>query len=120
MIRPSSVLFDKNKESWLAVEENVIRIFTSKNSVVQYRIENNEKPINVLHRYSDGSLEPVIFWSNQPKTEETDRPLMDLIEEQYYSEFDDINDYEEDIDFYDLCSGSANDSNPNAEKSEEE
>lgn len=104
MIKTSSILIDKNNETWLAIEGNIIRVFTTKTAAVQYKVTNQNKQIEVLHRYSDGSLQPLLFWGNQ---EFIDRPLMDLIEDEYYS--NDEDGYDDDINFYDLCIGAAND-----------
>ena len=109
MIKPSSILIDKNNETWLAIEGNIIRVFTTKTSAVQYKVTNQDKQVEVLHRYSDGSLQPLLFWGNQEFVE-NDRPLMDLIEDEYYS--DDEDGYDNDINFYELCSGVSNDVAP--------
>jgi len=105
MLHSTNILADKNNETWLAVEGNVIHVFTTKSAVVQYRTENHE--VNVLHRYSDGSLEPLMFWGNQ-EVIATELPLMDFIEAEYYSESEEG--YDEELDFYDLAA--ANDVAP--------
>ena len=112
----SSILIDTNNETWLAVEGNVIRVFTTKTSAVQYRTENQNKQIAVLHRYPDGSLQPLLFWGNQEFVE-NDRALMDSIEDDYY--FDGEDGYDDDIDFYNMCSGAANDATPATENKDE-
>lgn len=99
-----SILLNDNKETWLAVDGNILNIFTTKISAIQHRLDNSEKSIKVLHRYSDGTMEPLLFWSDEKV--EIDRPLMDLIDEEhgFYDDFDD------DLDFYDLVA--SNDSLP--------
>ena len=97
-ISSSSVLINNNNESWLAVEGNVIRVFTTKSSAVQYRSDNIEKSINVLHRYSDGSMQPLLCWPGH--TEENSAPLMDIIEEEFYDDYRDG--FEDALDFYEL------------------
>jgi hypothetical protein len=97
-----SVLVDKNKESWLVVEtNNVIRVFTNKNSAIDYRSKNKEKVVSVLHRYSDGTMQPLLNWPGE--SDITNKTMSPQEFEQVYGEFDNLKDYEEDIDFYDLC-----------------
>ena len=95
-----SVLVDKNKESWLAIEENVIRVFTTKNSAIEYRNNNKGKVETVLHRYSDGTLQPLLNWPNEPPSSdlETIEQVDHLVDEletklkELYDELDNIND----------------------------
>jgi len=102
-MRHSSILVDKNNQSWLAIEGNIIRVFTTKISAVQYREENSKSQINVLHRYDDGSLHPLFCWPHQPHENQ------ELLFEDHSHEFDDPNEFDSDIDFYDLCTCAAND-----------
>lgn len=98
-----SILADKNKESWLVVEsDNVIRIFTNKNSAVQYRSQNKDKVVNVLHRYSDGTLHPLLNWPGEANKDSTvQNEIITAKElEEFYEEIDNIDDY----DLYDIGS----------------
>jgi hypothetical protein len=97
-----SIIADKNNETWLAIEGNVIRVFTTKTSAVQHKLENNQTQIEVLHRYADGTLQPLLFWGNQEFIE-SDQSIRDAA---FYSDFDDG--FDADLDFYELCS----DNNP--------
>jgi hypothetical protein len=104
-----SVLANKSKESWLVVEkDNVIRVFTNKNAAVQYRTSNKEKVVSVLHRYSDGSMQPLLNWPDETATDNL--PSF----EEVYSELDNLDDYEENVDFYELCA--SNDASPKPEE----
>lgn len=98
-----SILINKDKESWLVVEtDNVIRVFTNKISAVQYRESNKEKVISVLHRYSDGTLQPLLNWPGEAATSVNVKPSSEMLDE-VYGDLDKLNDYEENIDFYELC-----------------
>jgi hypothetical protein len=103
-----SVLANNNKESWLVVEkDNVIRVFTNKNSAVKYKISNKDKVVSVLHRYSDGTMQPLLNWPDETLTD-NEPPSF----EQVYGELDNLDDYEENVDFYELCASNDSSSTP--------
>jgi hypothetical protein len=92
----ASVMQDENNESWIAVENGVFHIFTTKSSAIDYRIKNKNKSIKVMHRYSDGTMQELVCWT-EPEIDENDVPLMDKIEESpikgksaFFAVFDDI------------------------------
>lgn len=96
----ASIMQDHNAETWIIAEDNVIRLFTSKDSAIDYRIKNKDKSLNVLHRYSDGSMQFLMCYP-KPEIDENDAPLMDRIEQiheespikgksAFFAVFDDI------------------------------